>query len=129
MTSIVKDNEIYDYMNDCFMDLQQNYKKNQEIVTECKKILDSFKDGKNKRKSKFFKGTIFGVRAPTSRRGYFGWKNYVGKGLCGYHLSNFLNVLDFGPLDYRLSFVEELHWHRKKTQTNYKIIKKYPKNM
>ena len=113
MRVIVKDNEIYDYISGCFMDLQQNYKKNQEIVTEYKKTLDSFRNSKNKRKSKFFKESDFFVKVPTSRKG--GKKHhYLKNGYGGYHLSNFLNVLDFGPLDYRLSFVEELHWHRKK---------------
>ena len=113
MRVIVKDNEIYDYMSECFTDLQQNYKKNQEIVTEYKKTLDSFRNSKNKRKSKFFEGSRIFVKVPTNRKG--GKKHHLlENGYSGYHLSNFLNVLDFGPLDYRLLFIEELHWHRKK---------------
>jgi len=37
MTSVVKDNEIYDYLSDCFTDLQENYATNLEIITEYKK--------------------------------------------------------------------------------------------
>ena len=66
----------------------------------------------NKRKTKFFDGSRIFVKVPTSRGGK---KHHrLENRFPGYHLSNFLNVLDFGPLDYRLSFVEEIHWHRKK---------------
>ncbi len=113
MRVIVKDNEIYDYMCGCFMDLQENYKKNHEIVTEHKERLDYFRNSKNKRKLKFFEDSRIFVKVPTDRKS--GKKHHLlENGYGGYHLSNFFNVLDFGPLDYRLSFVEEIHWHRKK---------------
>jgi len=55
MSVIVKDNEIYDHLSICFADLEKNFKTNQEIVTEYKVTLDSFRKGKTKSDQSFLK--------------------------------------------------------------------------
>lgn len=117
MASIVKDNEIYDYLNDCFTDLEQNFKTNLRIITEYKMALDSFRRGKKRMHSKFFKERDFIVKAPTNRKGYDSRSNYLGAGYWGYQISNFLNVLDFGPFYYlsQLS-TENLSYQKKRGQ-------------
>ena len=118
IVSIVKDNEIYDMLVSWLKDLQENYKRNQEISTEYRQTLESYRKGKRRTKSKFFKKEDFLVKVPTKRRGHIGGKYYLGKGQWGYNLSNFLNVLDFGPLNY-LAPLEVIHpWYRKKRGTN-----------
>ncbi len=62
MTSVVKDNENYDYLSDCFTDLQEDYTINLEIITEYKKTLDSFRKGKHGKNTNFFKKKNFIVK-------------------------------------------------------------------
>lgn len=115
MSVIVKDNEIYDYLSICFADLEKNFKTNQEIVTEYKTALDSFRKGKNKKRSKFFKKTDFVAVSPSERHGVFGKSHFLGRGYWGYPLSYFMNALDFGqPIDYRTQKSTNFPWYRKK---------------
>jgi len=114
MVSIVKDNETFDYLSHCFVDLQQNFKKNREIVTEYKKVIDSFRKGKNKINTKFFKKHDFRTKVPINRYRYHSFRFYLDDGYGDYHLSNFLNVLDFGPLDYRSQVLKKIYMGRKK---------------
>ena len=120
MRIIVRDNEIYDYLSGCFTDLQQNYKINQKIVTKYKHTLESFRKNKKKQISEFFKDNEFIIKVPTNRK-LGNMHYYLGNGYYNYHVSNFLNVLDFGPLKYRLFFVSIFKWTQKKYRTNYKI--------
>ena len=118
MTSLVKDNEIYDYLHSCFEDLQQNYKTNQKIITEYKDTLESFREAKKPKKSKFCFKEDFTVKAPRNRRMHLGANYYLSRGYWSYHLSNFLNVLDSGQFAYDSPVGVEHPWYHKKRGKN-----------
>jgi len=114
MSTIVKDNEILDYLIECFEDLGENFKTNQEIIMEYKKALDASRKGRKRKQSKFFKKTDFIATNPVKHRGFVSKSNFVGKGYWGYPLSYFLNNLDFGPINHRTQLSANFRGYRKK---------------
>ncbi|MBI1828131.1 MAG: hypothetical protein HYR87_01430 [Thaumarchaeota archaeon] len=108
--SIVKDREIFDLVVDCFCELKEQYKLNQEIIAEYGKILRQARNGKKLKVPKFLNDNYeFMVKVPS----YFGKNHYIGRGPWGYRLSYVLNELNSDPIRYTSSLLE--------THKNYRI--------